>query len=148
MPTRDQYWEYYDALQFLTVFCTTGYIMTGIAKKPNPRTSGVTTPFAPGLVLSQYNVDWIQCCRVGTGPPVAVAPPLAQGSYGETSGYVARTTRSNPEVPPDYRHQYHRESRNECDQSVPVDNASLPNLPHCSAHYATPSPIFLGARRR
>ncbi|GAU95741.1 hypothetical protein RvY_07309-2 [Ramazzottius varieornatus] len=48
MPTRDQYWEYYDALQFLTVFCTTGYIMTGIAKKPNPRTSGVTTPFAPG----------------------------------------------------------------------------------------------------
>lgn len=52
MPTHDVYWEYYDSQNHFITLCATGYIATGIAKKISPWTGW-------------YNVDWIQCCRLG-----------------------------------------------------------------------------------
>lgn len=49
-PTRDQYWEYYDAAIFV-VYCETAYVMTGVARKVNPYDN-------------EYHLEWIQCCRV------------------------------------------------------------------------------------
>ncbi|GAU95196.1 hypothetical protein RvY_06856-2 [Ramazzottius varieornatus] len=61
-PTRDQYWEYYDATNFV-VYCETGYVMTGMARKINPYDN-------------EYHLEWIQCCRVGFLPVATMlAPP-------------------------------------------------------------------------
>lgn len=52
-PTHDFHYDYYDSPSHqVVVQCGTGYVITGIAKKLNPYSS-------------LYNVDWIQCCRVG-----------------------------------------------------------------------------------
>ncbi|XP_055334046.1 uncharacterized protein LOC129585407 [Paramacrobiotus metropolitanus] len=50
-PTHDQFWEYYDAQQFL-VFCDSGYVLTGLARRKNPYDD-------------DYHLEWLQCCRIG-----------------------------------------------------------------------------------
>lgn len=63
MPTHDMYFEYYDSPFQFIVYCSQGYVMAGLAKKVNPYTT-------------EYRVEWIQCCRVGYGHPVAHRPPV------------------------------------------------------------------------
>ncbi|OQV14927.1 hypothetical protein BV898_10828 [Hypsibius exemplaris] len=67
--THDIYFEYYDSQFHLLVQCGTGFVMTGISKKQNPFTRDV-------------HLDWIQCCRVGYGPPAAQSPPIYNGLAG------------------------------------------------------------------
>ncbi|OQV26052.1 hypothetical protein BV898_00182 [Hypsibius exemplaris] len=78
--THDQYWEYYDSpIQFTSgyfiVYCASGYIMTGLAKKAHP------------MVTNEYHIEWIQCCRLGFGagfrppPPPPPPEPISYGKY-------------------------------------------------------------------
>ncbi|XP_055348256.1 uncharacterized protein LOC129595316 [Paramacrobiotus metropolitanus] len=69
-PTHDQFWEYYDTPQYFLVYCTTGYVMTGIGKKVNPYTT-------------EAHIEWIQCCRLGFGtvPNIMPAPPPLADDY-------------------------------------------------------------------
>ncbi|GAU92303.1 hypothetical protein RvY_04400-2 [Ramazzottius varieornatus] len=84
MPTHDQFWEYYDSpIQlsggYFLVYCATGYVMTGLAKKAHP-------------VTQEYHIEWIQCCRLGFGPrekllAVRIAlprPPPVASSYSSS----------------------------------------------------------------
>ncbi|GAU93985.1 hypothetical protein RvY_05834 [Ramazzottius varieornatus] len=94
MPTHDVYWEYYDSRNHFVTLCSTGYIATGIAKKISPWTGW-------------YNVDWIQCCRLGFGPPVALPPPVTYIGKDQTPVYRAQNgIATRPEIPPGYRGQY------------------------------------------
>ncbi|GAU89967.1 hypothetical protein RvY_02452-2 [Ramazzottius varieornatus] len=45
LPTHDQYWEFYDAIQQFIVFCNGGYVMTGISKKIAPYDQEVSFSF-------------------------------------------------------------------------------------------------------
>ncbi|XP_055332873.1 uncharacterized protein LOC129584646 [Paramacrobiotus metropolitanus] len=62
MPTHDQYWEYYDSLQHIIVYCASGYVMTGLSKKINPYDA-------------EWHIEWIQCCRIGFGGAGRIPPP-------------------------------------------------------------------------
>ncbi|GAU93941.1 hypothetical protein RvY_05795 [Ramazzottius varieornatus] len=96
MPTHDLYREYYDSLNNFVVYCTKGYIMTGISKKISPWTQ-------------LYNIDWVQCCRLGFGPPRGLHPPV---TYVGKDGTPVCNSRVLPatEVPCLYQHQYRKSS--------------------------------------
>ena len=123
MPTHDQYWEYYDAPNLFVTYCTNGYIMTGISKKISPWTQ-------------LYNIDWIQCCRLGFGPPKGLPPPV---TYSGKDGTPVYSSRALPviEIPVAYQSQYRKPSaifdRN--DTSYNNHSISLPN----SADQSTPT---------
>ncbi|GAU96463.1 hypothetical protein RvY_07904-2 [Ramazzottius varieornatus] len=104
-PTRDQYWEYYDSQNHFVVFCTAGFVMTGIARKLSP-------------INRDYHIEWIQCCRVGYGPPrVQVTPQAGMPS----------TSYDNSSIP--YSAQY----RSLDDEDKDLDQAYLPShQPHAT----------------
>ncbi|OQV14928.1 hypothetical protein BV898_10829 [Hypsibius exemplaris] len=90
--THDVFFEYFDSTFHILVQCGTGFVMTGISKKQNPYTKEV-------------HVDWIQCCRVGYGPPAAQSPPVYNGQLGLsiTAGNTQPVT-----VPSAYTSQYRK----------------------------------------
>ncbi|XP_055348254.1 uncharacterized protein LOC129595315 [Paramacrobiotus metropolitanus] len=71
MPTRDQYGEYYDSSMHMLVYCASGYVVTGLAKKMSVWTK-------------DYHIEWIHCCRVGYGavPDFKRLPSSGAYSYG------------------------------------------------------------------
>ncbi|XP_055349012.1 uncharacterized protein LOC129595902 [Paramacrobiotus metropolitanus] len=87
--THDQYYEYYNAPFFL-VFCDTGHVVTGMARKINP-------------YVNEYNLDWIQCCRVGVGPgpvwPVLGPSYLLHGLSGRSDhGFIGHRAENTASV--------------------------------------------------
>ncbi|GAU96824.1 hypothetical protein RvY_08206-1 [Ramazzottius varieornatus] len=99
MPTHDMYWEYYDAQSANLVFCAQGYVMVAAAKKKNPYRG------------FEYTIEWIQCCRVGFGQPVNVAPPIIYSRSGSAAYYAPRGVEGMPPlVAGQYKGQY-RQSR-------------------------------------
>ncbi|GAU88805.1 hypothetical protein RvY_01438 [Ramazzottius varieornatus] len=130
MPTHDNYWEYYDSTQQNIVQCGTGYVMTGIAKKINP-TSRV------------YNLEWLQCCRLGFGPPQYETPPVVYSSSNSPT-YQARSNIRPTEVTPEYKPQYRAMApENDCGGTKPglssdsisasLTGSTVPN--GCSSRY-------------
>ncbi|OQV15137.1 hypothetical protein BV898_10650 [Hypsibius exemplaris] len=102
MPTHDVYFEYYDAINQIFVYCAQGYVMTGIAKKRNPYTA-------------EFRYDWIQCCRVGMGLPVqAHRPPVTYMPSGAAAYYAPRTMLPEIGISNGYASQY-RSSRKSSD---------------------------------
>ncbi|XP_055334719.1 uncharacterized protein LOC129585860 [Paramacrobiotus metropolitanus] len=99
VSTHDFQFEYYDNYDHFIVFCTTGYVMTGISKKINPYNF-------------DYHIDWIQCCRMGYGAPEAHSPPVIYSPSGASSYYSYPSGRSLPDMgyppPPAYKAQYLR----------------------------------------
>ncbi|XP_055333934.1 uncharacterized protein LOC129585319 [Paramacrobiotus metropolitanus] len=94
VSTHDPYWEFYDNVFNFVVYCGTGYVMTGIAKKIHP-------------VGQDWYIDWIQCCRVGYGFPSAVSPPLIRLPDGRTTFYAASNTGApSTPVPRAYQQQH------------------------------------------
>ena len=105
VPTHDEYFEFYDSINQFIVYCAQGYVMTGISKKINPYTR-------------EWHMDWIQCCRVGYGPPAAHPPPVSYTaggvpSYHAVSGGLTKTG-------PAYQAQYRTNNEVESD----VENVS------------------------
>jgi len=96
VPTHDMFFEYYDSPTFLATFCMTGYVVAGISKKINPNTK-------------LYALDYLQCCRVGFGPPEGHEPPITGYGKDQTPVYSSsREAISRIEVSDPYRSQYQR----------------------------------------
>ncbi|XP_055333684.1 uncharacterized protein LOC129585135 [Paramacrobiotus metropolitanus] len=76
VPTHDPNWEYYDSQSNFIVSCGTDYVMTGIAKKISP-------------VGLDWQIDWVQCCRLGYGAATAVSPPIITLPDGRSTFYAA-----------------------------------------------------------
>ncbi|XP_055332525.1 uncharacterized protein LOC129584390 isoform X2 [Paramacrobiotus metropolitanus] len=91
-PTHDQFGEFYDSNFMFLVYCSPGNVMTGMAKKLNPSSLG-------------YNIDWIQCCRLGYGVPQVVSPPVTQ-SYSGHPTYYAKEQYYPSQIPSGYQAQY------------------------------------------
>jgi hypothetical protein len=91
------YFEYYDSPSQYIVYCAQGYVVTGMSKKINPYTK-------------EYRYDWIQCCRVGFGQPVAHRPPVTYMPSG-VPAYHDQGGPSSP-VTAAYQSQY-RKIKNE-----------------------------------
>jgi hypothetical protein len=91
VPTHDLYFEYYDNPNQFIVYCVQGYVMTGISKKINPYTK-------------EYRYEWIQCCRVGVGRPIALAPPVTFMPSGVPA--YSSPGSSPPSISAAYRSQY------------------------------------------
>ncbi|GAU96816.1 hypothetical protein RvY_08201 [Ramazzottius varieornatus] len=66
--------------------------MTGVSKKPNPYTG-------------EFFMEFIQCCRVGFGPPVAHRPPVTYSGSGVPSYQVPAggLTTAHPAYQAQYR---------------------------------------------
>lgn len=74
--------EYYNAPAYFLVYCATGYVMTGLAKKVNPYTK------------PDMHIDWIQCCRLGFGIKPIQPPPADpnNSTYTTSSTYSQMPT--------------------------------------------------------
>ncbi|GAU95129.1 hypothetical protein RvY_06804 [Ramazzottius varieornatus] len=95
VPTHDIYWEYYDSPSHNIVYCRNGFVITGWAKKVNPWNK-------------EWHLDWLQCCRVGYGPPAGELPPDNPVQSGMPS-----YSRLSEEIPAGYRHRYRRSTHDE-----------------------------------
>ncbi|XP_055331082.1 uncharacterized protein LOC129583336 isoform X2 [Paramacrobiotus metropolitanus] len=92
VATHDLYYEFYDSNQWFMVFCGTSYVMTGISKKK--------TPFE-----QEYHLDWIQCCRLGYGFPMALSPPVIRQPDGRQTFYAYSAHDTSP-LPDAFAGQY------------------------------------------
>ncbi|GAV04530.1 hypothetical protein RvY_14798 [Ramazzottius varieornatus] len=92
MPTHDLDFESYDSTFQIIVYCATGYAMTGISKKQNP-------------YKREWQVEWIQCCRVGYGKPYNVPPPVVYSDSG-AAAYFAPVGSTPNSINPSYSVQY------------------------------------------
>ncbi|OQV22547.1 hypothetical protein BV898_03373 [Hypsibius exemplaris] len=93
IPTHDVYWEYYDGNYFITQ-CATAYVMTGVATKSNP-------------ITLEKRIDWIQCCRVGFGPVMAVSPPIINVP-NRPPAFTSSSNIRPLNIPSGYAHQYQK----------------------------------------
>ncbi|XP_055331200.1 uncharacterized protein LOC129583430 [Paramacrobiotus metropolitanus] len=110
VSTHDPYFEFYDNVGAFLTTCATGYVATGIAKKIEPYTSNSAHP---------SSVDWMQCCRLGFGPPEVHPPPVIYAPSGAATYYTARAlTADELAIPTGYKGQYRSKETPE-DAAVP-----------------------------
>ncbi|OQV13989.1 hypothetical protein BV898_11761 [Hypsibius exemplaris] len=98
MPTHDAYFEYYDSPNNFIVYCSQGYVMTGMAKKINPFTG-------------EWRHDWIQCCRVGFGTPRQAHPPPVSYMPSGVPAYRSDISEGSGAIPAAYQPQYRTTSK-------------------------------------
>ncbi|OQV14931.1 hypothetical protein BV898_10832 [Hypsibius exemplaris] len=130
IPTHDIYWEYYDAQQQILTQCGTGYAMTGISKKQNPWTG-------------YFNLDWIQCCRIGFGAPAAVSPPVTYSQSGTPTFYARDHV--DPSI---YSRTYRDQTvsltgvgRSDCEPAASNPDKTKADNNFCSSRYERPIPV-------
>ncbi|OWA55017.1 hypothetical protein BV898_19402 [Hypsibius exemplaris] len=92
VPTHDVFFEYYDNTFNFVVYCSNGYVMTGLGRKVNQYSR-------------EGQIDWIQCCRVGLGKPFSVQPPVIYSKSGAAAYYAPGST-SGLSIPAAYQAQY------------------------------------------
>ncbi|XP_055332546.1 uncharacterized protein LOC129584413 [Paramacrobiotus metropolitanus] len=109
MSTHDEFGEYYDSLIQFMVYCSPGYVATGMSRKIDAS-------------KQNYIIDWIQCCRLGHGAPTVVSPPRAEIDGGYPS-YIARENYIPYPIPQDYQAQY-RSVQNQMRAESPSNNGS------------------------